>query len=70
MVWYKYIRVLEEQVFSISVKMETVASFETMVNFHQTIWHHIPENGNLQTLDVFHVRIVLNTVIVTVSQRD
>jgi hypothetical protein len=30
----------------LSLKMETICSFKISVNFYQTLWHHISEDGS------------------------
>jgi hypothetical protein len=50
---------------SSTLQLKAAGYSETTVNIYQTTWHHIPEDGNLQTEDKTSCMHVCTTDIAT-----
>jgi hypothetical protein len=46
---------------SLGLKMEAACSSKMLVKFHQTAWHHSPENSDLQHIKMAHLQTCKTT---------
>jgi hypothetical protein len=50
---FKIVHVMRMRSIHFTLKMEAAQTFETLVSYHNTTWHHIPDDLNMSRILVY-----------------